>query len=430
MRSTGSSQLKFDKTNMWQGVYAPDLSWHDGIFYLLNTCTGCGGNYLLTARNPAGPWSDPVWLPDVDGIDTSLFFDDDGRAWIVHNAPPQGKPRYEGHTAIWLQELDLKSLKTVGPHRLLIDSGSHPERNPIWIEGPHVFRKDGLYYLIAAEGGTEEGHSEVVFRSARIDGPYAAYAGNPILTQRDLSKDRVRPITSTGHAGFVTTPNGDWWSVFLGVRPYDSKNNFNTGRETFLMPVQWTDGWPRITAPGEVMPWVHRRPDLPRDTAPVATSGALTVRDEFTGRRLPPYWMMLRNPDGKWWHVAGGELRLDVRPQRLGELSNPSLLARRQQHLNAQATTRLRFTPANDEFRGRHGRAAERRLLVFSRHRPGQGTPGDPAAPAGRGPGPDGGNDCRLAALAGKPSGRTADRGPCRQVRVQLEWRRQALANP
>ena len=177
-----SSQLKFDKTNMWQGVYAPDLSWHDGIFYLLNTCTGCGGNYLLTARNPAGPWSDPVWLPDVDGIDTSLFFDDDGRAWIVHNAPPQGKPRYEGHTAIWLQELDLKSLKTVGPHRLLIDSGSHPERNPIWIEGPHVFRKDGLYYLIAAEGGTEEGHSEVVFRSARIDGPYAAYAGNPILT--------------------------------------------------------------------------------------------------------------------------------------------------------------------------------------------------------------------------------------------------------
>ena len=147
----------------------------------------------------------------------------------------------------------------------------------------------------------------------------------------------------------MTTPNGDWWSVFLGVRPCDSKNNFNTGRETFLMPVQWTDGWPRITAPGEVMPWVHRRPDLPRDTAPVATSGALTVRDEFTGRRLPPYWMMLRNPDGKWWHVAGGELRLDVRPQRLGELSNPSLLARRQQHLNAQATTRLRFTPANDE---------------------------------------------------------------------------------
>src|SRR6185369_7675891 len=160
-------------------------------------------------KNPAGPWSEPTWLP-IDGIDTSLFFDEDGSAWIINNGPPEEKPRYEGHRAIWLQQFDTKQMKLIGPRKVLIDSGVHPEENPIWIEGPHIFRKDGAYYLIAAEGGTAEGHSEVVFRSDQVTGPYVPFADNPILTQRDL---KGSPITSTGHASFVKTPSGDWWSV-------------------------------------------------------------------------------------------------------------------------------------------------------------------------------------------------------------------------
>lgn len=340
------TQLNLAKMTMWQGVYAPDISWHDGQFFLLNTCTGCGGNYVLTASRAAGPWSDPVWLPDVDGIDTSLFFDDDGTAWIVHNGPPVGKPRYPGHTAIWLQQFDAKALKTFGPRRLLVDSGSRPERNPIWIEGPHIFKKDGLYYLIAAEGGTEEGHSEVVFRSNRVTGPYQSYEGNPILTQRDLPKDRPAPITSTGHASFVRTQNGAWWSVFLCVRPYDQAGNFNTGRETCMAPVSWKDRWPRITKQAQVLPWIEPRPELPDGPAPtLPTSGAFALRDEFTRPMLAPYWMMLRNPAGKWWRISKGALELDPRSVVLGELGNPSLLARRQQHQNAVATTRLNFEP-------------------------------------------------------------------------------------
>jgi alpha-N-arabinofuranosidase len=334
---------------MSQGVYAPDISWHDGTFYLLNTCVGCGGNYVMTAHSPAGPWSDPVWLPDVDGIDTSLFFDDDGTAWIVHNAPPQGKARYEGHTAIWLQQFDAKSLKTFGPHRLLVDSGSHPERKPIWIEGPHIFKKDGTYYLIAAEGGTEEGHSEVVFRSDKVVGPYAPFEGNPILTQRDLPKDRPHPITSTGHASFVRTQSGEWWAVFLCVRPYNERD-FNTGRETCMMPVRWKDGWPRITDAGQSVPWIERRPNLPQGPkASLPTSGAFTIRDDFKGPTLPLYWMMLRNPDGTWWRMSKGSLELQPRSIKLGDLGNPSLLARRQQHQNAVATTKLSFDPQSDE---------------------------------------------------------------------------------
>jgi len=339
-----SSQLNFAKLNTWQGVYAPDITFHAGTFYIINTCVPCGGNFVITAKNPAGPWSEPTWLP-IDGIDTSLFFDEDGSAWIINNGPPEEKPRYEGHRAIWLQQFDTKQMKLIGPRKVLIDSGVHPEENPIWIEGPHIFRKDGAYYLIAAEGGTAEGHSEVVFRSDKVTGPYVPFADNPILTQRDL---KGSPITSTGHASFVKTPSGDWWSVFLGVRPYDDQN-FNTGRETFLMPVRWEQGWPRITDHGARVPWVARRPNLPAGPrAPVPTSGSFTIRDEFNGSKLPPYWMMMRNPVGKWWRLAGGALHLDARGTALGDMGNPSLWARRQQHLNATVTTRVRFSPPSD----------------------------------------------------------------------------------
>ncbi|MFL6737493.1 MAG: glycoside hydrolase family 43 protein [Sphingomonas sp.] len=343
------TQLKFDKLNSWQGLYAPDISWHDGTFYIVNTCVGCGGNFVITAKRPQGPWSNPVFLPDVEGIDASLFFDDDGKVWIVHNGPPPEKPRYEGHTAIWLQPFDARALKTFGKPQVLVDGGVHPEQKPIWIEGPHIFKKDGFYYLIAAEGGTEQGHSEVVFRSDKVTGPYAALASNPILTQRDLAKDRPHPIASTGHAKFVDTPAGDWWAVFLAVRPYDSAGNFNTGRETFMMPVRWSNGWPRITEPGHGVPWTASAPKLARQPAPrVPTHGDFTYREEFNSPKLAPYWMQLRNPADRWWRIANGALHLDARHTSIADEGNPSLLGRRQQHQNATVTAAIRFVASDD----------------------------------------------------------------------------------
>ena len=342
-------QLDLSKTNMGLGLYAPDISFHDGKFYILNTCVACGGNFVITAKRPEGPWSDPVWLPDVNGIDTSLFFDDDGSAWIVHNGPPPEKPKYEGHTAIWLQQFDPKSMKTFGKAEVLVDQGTHPERNPIWIEGPHIFKKDGFYYLIAAEGGTADQHSEVVFRSDKVTGPYVPLESNPILTQRDLPADRANPITSTGHAKFVDTPEGEWWAVFLGVRPYDSAGNFNTGRETFMMPVRWNDRWPRVTEPGQRVPWTASGPKLPpQGKAPMPTNGDFAMREEFNSPKLAPYWMQLRNPSGHWWRIANGALELDARTAAIADEGNPSLLARRQQHQNATATTALHFQPSSD----------------------------------------------------------------------------------
>ena len=345
-------QLDFTGLGMSRGTFAPDISYHDGLFYIVNTCVGCGGNFVITAHDPKGPWSEPVWLKNVGGIDPSIFFDDDGSAWLVHNAGPNGTPRYNGHTAIWLARFDPKTLQTVGEEKVIIDAGVDPSKNPIWIEGPHLFKKDGVYYLMAAEGGTSEGHSEVIFRSDKVEGPYVPGppSVNPILTQRDLDPARPNPVTSSGHADLVKTEKGDWWAVFLATRPYD-QGFYNTGRETFLAHVTWADGWPTILPHATPIPAIAKAPDLPRDTAPPVT-GTFAVREEFAGKALGPEWMMMRSPTTNWHRLDQGALVLAVRNERLGDGKQPSFVARRQQSLDAVVTTSVRFAPAEDEEAG------------------------------------------------------------------------------
>src|SRR5688572_5289296 len=241
-------QFAFGAIGLSRGIFAPDITYHRGVFYLVSTCIDCGGNFVLTATDPAGPWSDPVWV-DIDGIDPALFFDDDGSAWILNNGPPVGTPLYDGHRAIWIQRFDERALQPVGPRTLLVNGGVDLAARPIWAEGPHLFRKDGWYYLITVEGGTAEQHAEVVYRSRDVTGPYRRGPGTPILTQRELGPARPQPITSAGHADFLTPPAGAWWSVSLGARPYRD-NYYSIRRETFLSPVKWTHGWPTITRPG------------------------------------------------------------------------------------------------------------------------------------------------------------------------------------
>jgi alpha-N-arabinofuranosidase len=339
-----ADQLDFKKLGLSRGVFAPAIEHYAGTFYIANTCVDCGGNFVITAKNPAGPWSDPVWLPELEGgIDPSLFFDADGRAWILNNGPPVGEPLYEGHRAIWIQQFDAAKLKTVGPRTLLVNGGVDIRTKPIWIEGPHIYRKDGYYYLTAAEGGTAEGHSQVALRSRNVTGPYVPNPANPFLTQRDLPRDRPNPITSAGHADLVQLPSGEWWATFLAVRPYEG-DYYNTGRETFLMPVRSESGWPRITAPGEVIPYVLKRPPLTATGEPFSRRRTM-VREEFD-RVLGPEWIMMRNPRERWYAVTGGTLRLQPRAVGLSDLGNPSFLARRQQHMFASASTSVRFRPA------------------------------------------------------------------------------------
>jgi xylan 1,4-beta-xylosidase len=331
----------FDFTGLGvaRAVFAPTIRHHRGLFYIINTCIDCGSSFLITAKNPAGPWSNPVFLPSVDGIDPDLFIDEDGRSWISNNGPPIGTPRYDGHRAIWIQEFDLKTQKMTGPRSVIVDGGVNFADKPIWTEGPHIFKRSGYYYLIAAEGGTAGNHSETVYRSRKVTGPYTPGPVNPILTQRDLDPARPLAVYATGHADFVQAADGKWWSVFLGTRPYEA-NLSNLGRETFLLPVSWPkNGWPIILPKGKIVPQV-----LAGEQSKATTSD----RDDFSAPKLAPDWLMLRTPKDKWYTLKPHALSLTPRAVSLSGASNPSFLTKRQRHSEESVETELRYTPARE----------------------------------------------------------------------------------
>jgi alpha-N-arabinofuranosidase len=341
------TQLAYDGLGVSRGIFAPSIRYHDGLFYVVCTMVDGGGNFLVTAKNPAGPWSDPVFFT-FEGIDPSLFFDDDGRAWLVNNGAPAETPRYNGHRAIWLQEFDVASQKLIGPRQVIVNGGVDITKKPIWIEGPHLYKRDGWYYLCCAEGGTSEGHSQVILRSKAVTGPFVPWAGNPILTQRDVDGKAPQAVTSTGHADLVVGPDGNWWSVFLGCRPYANGDLYNTGRETFLLPVTWTeDGWPVILAAGQRVPYVLRAPQVAANPRAAGASfpltGNFTWRDDFLETELSPAWMMLNAPTTPWWHAGGVEGGIAITPRQAGLASkhNPAYLGRRVQHARFEASAAL-----------------------------------------------------------------------------------------
>lgn len=357
-------QLDFTGRRTSEAVFAPAISFHQGTYYIINTCVSCKGNFVITAKDPAGPWSNPIWLP-FEGIDPSIYWEGD-KAYVINNRAPNEPPRYDGHRAIWIQEYDWRAGKMVGESTQLINGGVDLSKKPVWIEGPHIFKKDGWYYLTAAEGGTSVNHSQVVFRSKSVRGPFVPFEGNPILTQRGLPEDRANPITSAGHAQLVQTQNGDWWATFLAVRPYEG-DFYNIGRETFLLPVTWKDGWPIILPKGQTIPFVGKKPNLPAGPAPkLPTSGDFAYVDEFDGNTLGMQWVSVRTPKSPVYRVANGELILN-KGTPFGDLSGvPAFVGRRQQHHIATMGTTVTFTPTADGDRaGLAAMQSDRNHLFF-----------------------------------------------------------------
>ena len=335
-------QLKYDGLGVSRGIFAPAISHHDGTFYVVCTMVDGRGNFVVTAKDPAGPWSDPVFL-GFEGIDPSIFFDDDGRAWMLNNGAPEEKPRYDGHRAIWIQEFDYKALKMVGPRKLIVNGGVDITKKPVWIEGPHIYRKDGWYYLCCAEGGTSVNHSQVILRSRELMGTWEPWERNPILTQRGLSGNVPGAVTSTGHADLVVGPDGNWWAVFLAVRPYQGRYS-PMGRETFLLPVSWPEGgWPVILEPGLRVPLIGNAPKgvTFKPDGPERFDGGRDWREEFIGPALDQTWIMLRAPKENWLKLDAGRLLVTPRAETLSGRGNPSFLARRVQHAHFAAETAL-----------------------------------------------------------------------------------------
>ncbi|MFJ4879056.1 glycoside hydrolase family 43 protein [Streptomyces sp. NPDC088745] len=315
-------RLPYDRPSSG-GIYAPTLRFHDGRFWLVVTNVNDEGNMLLTATDPAGPWSDPVRLPDVPGIDPDLAWDEDGACWCT----------VAGVSQVRLDPYNGKVLD--GPRPLW--SGSPGAQAP---EAPHLYRIGEFWYLMIAEGGTERGHAVSIARGRHPSGPFEPCPDNPVLTHRGTS----RPIQNTGHADLVQAPDGSWWMVLLAVRPRGGTPGWHVlGRETFLAPVEWVDGWPVI---GEVTG------ELPAPAWPLHPVPATTGRDDFDDAPLPFHWLSLRARPERLCTTEErpGHLTLRAAGESL-DAPDVTFVGRRQQHFSCRVRTLV------DPGRGRGGLA-------------------------------------------------------------------------
>ena len=316
------SQLPLGDTGHSRGLFAPTIRYHEGTFYIICTNVSYGGNFIITAQNPTGPWSEPHYIEGADGIDPSLFFDEDGTCYYIGTHPNPAGCQYDGDWYIWIQELDIENMKLVGEVHNVWNGAM---RNIIWPEGPHLYKIGEYYYIMHAEGGTGPDHAVTVCRSKNVYGPYENNFCNPILTHRHLG--RKYPIRYVGHADLVKTINDEWYMVMLAVRPLEGYTIM--GRETFLARVEWENDWPVVN------PGVGRLTDtveinLPKWTTYTAESNEYVFS---TMGQLPPEFMVLRNADKSHYSLEKGKgLLMLFDTHTLKEQASPSYLALRQKH--------------------------------------------------------------------------------------------------
>lgn len=339
-------QVSFQGRGLSEGVYAPAISYNpfDDTFYIVNTIVGGIGNFVVKSKNPREGWSNPVRLPQVKGIDPSIFFDDDGKAYIVSSYLPE-KSEWYGHRAIYMYEYDYENDNIIGSPTIVVNGGVDPSSHPQWLEGPHVYKVNGLYYMIMAEGGTHANHREVAFWSENVKGPYRPCKINPILSQAGLPESRPNKVINVGHADLVETEQGDWYAVFLGCRPYRDKM-YNTGRETFLLPVSWKEGTPVILESGEAVSNVCTIEGASRKAMDKQIlSGNFEWEDHFDGPVLNMVWNGIRNLQKDYIRIEDGRLLLEALPTPLAEQKQVAFVGRRQQHLDFCSSVTLDFRP-------------------------------------------------------------------------------------
>lgn len=320
-------QIDLSRAGSSLGIFAPAIRVHNGIFYMTTTNVTGGGNFFVYTDDPRGEWSDPIFV-DQGGIDPDLFFDEDGAVYYTTSLD----------MSICQSRIDLATGKRLS-ECVSIWAGTGGQ----YPEAPHIYRIGDWYYLMVAEGGTEYGHMVTIARSRKPDGPYESNPANPILSHRSLNKS----IQSTGHADLVQTPNGDWWSVFLAVRPAGYPNKHHLGRETCLAPVSWSeDGWPVIGDNGTV------NEIMPVDGLPLQASPAKPKpeREEFDGEALAPIWNFLRKSDPTLWSLKdrASSLTLHGAQATLNDAAVPAFVGRRQQHFLCEAFAQMAFAPERD----------------------------------------------------------------------------------
>ena len=312
-------------------------------------------NFIITAENPSGPWSNPHVIEGAPGIDPDIFFDSDGKVYFIGTHNP-GDMNANGIGEIWVQELDIKNWMLIG------------ERKTVWdgvfgccTEGPHIYKEHGLYYLLVAEGGTGKNHAVMIAASENIFGPYEENQRNPILTTRHLSNNYF--VNSTGHADMIELEDGRWYMVSLGKRN-DLDGDANMGRETYLMPMQWEstivkweqvseDKWEPlrylfpVVAP--LTGKVERFTPLPFTDRPQYINN--TVIDDFLNENLDLRWTFIRVPEEKTYSLLEnpGFLRLYSKPGKIEDRKRFSLIGFRQKESDFEFEVKMNFLPNKDK---------------------------------------------------------------------------------
>ncbi len=307
------------------GLYAPTIRHHNGIFYMITTKIGGadGGNFYVWTKNPAGEWSDPVHLP-TPGIDPDLFFDDDGTVWQTGTY----------HKGIYTQQIDLKTGNMVGDlHIIWTGTGAG------YSEGPHIYKKDGWYYLLISEGGTERCHMLSMARSRSVTGPYEECPYNPVMTNRSMAL----PLQAIGHADLVEDQHGMWWAVCLGIREFGYPQKHNLGRETMLVPVDFSGAWPVFGDNGRAMEQ-FTVPRLP------GVSEADPIRDNynanFSGDEIDDSWNYIYAPGLA--EISADALVLTGNGGSLSDAEKIAWVGRRQQHFDSKTHVTLTFPCVQD----------------------------------------------------------------------------------
>ena len=316
------NQLPLENASSWGGIYATTIRYNEGLYYMVTTNVTKGGNFFVTAKDPAGPWSDPIFLKQ-GGIDPSFLFED-GHCYMVSN--PDG---------IQLCEIDPVTGEQLTESKFLWDGtgGRYPE-------GPHIYKKDGWYYLLISEGGTEMGHNLTIARSKDIWGPYESNPSNPILTHFRKA-GQGNHIQATGHGDFVEAPDGSWWIVFLGFRRFGGDFH-HLGRETFLAPVTWENGWPVVNG-GNV---IESEMSVPASWTAQAPKPK-TWRQEFD-EPLGPEWVYLQNPVFSRYQLIDGSLSL-TGDGPLQENDHPTFVGVRQESPEISVETKVKLDSSAGE---------------------------------------------------------------------------------
>jgi alpha-N-arabinofuranosidase len=335
------------------GIHAPTIRCGNGRFFIVSTNVYLAPqegaqtqfvNFVITADRAEGPWSEPQVIDGAPGIDPDLFFDDDGRVWYVGTHVPE-TPSFPGEGEIWLQQIDPDSASLLGERHFLWRGAC----GGVWAEGPHLYKRDGRYYLVVAEGGTSFNHAVMVAVSDEITGPYQSNPRNPVLTSRHLGYDHW--VNSTGHADLFELPDGRWYLVALGIRG-DQLRRSNMGRETFLVPVEWEREpfewkaekveWP-VASPlsGRVeqfypLPFIGHPQQKPRP-----------FFDDFDATQLQMPWNFRRVPLPGAFSLDArpGFLRLRARPETIRQRGRAALLGFRQTESDFEYAVDLQFTP-------------------------------------------------------------------------------------